>query len=179
MKREIEKLRAQASRTNLKTSHSQGTITPNKYVESQQGTVVLLKLIETLAKDEFEKTLQTQVIKKNDILLLLDSFNGSASTTKKLADLEIKALVVCVPLNQDTNELLKQYDISVLTYNELKIEWLNGNPYIKKHDIEKALNIFRDSSKLEAEETVQRIIDEYKEQRKQSKEHSLSIDNVG
>ncbi|MEM3507283.1 MAG: DUF460 domain-containing protein [Candidatus Bathyarchaeia archaeon] len=99
---------------------------------------IRLKPIENFTKDGIEKASKLYGINPGDIVLLLNGSCGGSSTAKFLASKGIKAVVTCTNMAHQAIEKLLEYGVKVIPSNKLKIEWIDGFPFISINDFSKA-----------------------------------------
>jgi len=70
-------------------------------------------------------------------------------------------------------EVFKKHNIPIITSEKLEIKWIEGQPYVSRNQLILALGNVEVQNKSEAraleEESIQKIINEYREERKKIK----------
>jgi len=110
-----------------------------KLQEKSKEEFIKLKPIESFTKDGIEKASKLYGINPGDIVLLLNGSCGGASTAKVLASKGIKAVITCTNMAHQAIDKLLEYGISIIPSNKLKIEWIDGFPFVAVSDFNKAL----------------------------------------
>ncbi len=169
LKREIKKLREQLSRFQQEVEQPQRLASSAFREMVHKDEMTLLKPVEFFTKEGLEQAYKLYDVGQGDILILLDSSGGGSSTSEKMVERGIKAVVVCTPMAYQAEEVFKRYSIPILAYKGLKIEWVEGYPYIRSDALNSALNEAETQSRHNSEKIIREIIDEYREERKKAR----------
>jgi len=168
-RREIETLRRELETTREKdnqiTSHSTG-LNAHKEIESSK---IMLKPIEMFTRTGLKKAFSLLEISSGDVVLLLDSSGGGASTAEELAKLGVRAVVSQTSMAHQALDVLERNGIPVIGIEDLDINWLNGFPYAERRDLLDAIDHVRNKGKGEAEKNLIDIIEDYRYQRRLDK----------
>jgi len=104
-----------------------------------QGRRVLLKPIETFTDRGLRKAFQLYGIRAGDSVLLLDPSGGGAATAEELAKRGVKTVVIEGQMSHNALEIFEKYMIPVVSHDDLKIEWIEGLPYVDSESLRGAI----------------------------------------
>lgn len=135
-----------------------------KELESK-GEVILLKPVDAFTRDGLEKAFQLYNIKIGDTIILLDASGEGAAASEEVAKKGVRAVIACTSMAYQAEDRLKAHGIPVIPSKALSVEWIEGCPYVKAGDLERAVKEKFHLEKAEMDKTLQEIIDEYKVER--------------
>jgi predicted RNase H-like nuclease (RuvC/YqgF family) len=165
-RREIEALRRELEIAREKD----GEITSRSVGDNSQRDIetstVMLKPIDTFTKTGLMKAFSLLEIRSGDIVLLLDSSGGGASTAEELAKRGIRAVVSQTAMAHQALDVLERNGIPVIRNEELDISWRDGLPYAERTDLLQAIDSVKNKGKVEAEKNLIDIIEDYRNQRR-------------
>jgi len=168
-RREIETLRRELETTREKdnqiTSHSAG-YNEHKEIESSK---IMLKPIEMFTRMGLKNASSLLEIRRGDVVLLLDSTGGGASTAEELVKLGVRAVVSQTGMAHQALDIFEKNGIPVIRIEDLDINWLNGFPYAERRDLLHAIDHVTNKGKSEAEKNLIDIIEDYRYQRRPDK----------
>lgn len=126
---------------------------------------ILVKKVDTFTKEGVERAIAQQNIGEGDIIMLSNASGGGVSTAKMLVDLGIKAIITKGNISHIALDIFSSNGVPVIPNDKVKLEWVNGLPYIKKKDLDR---VVREWKLEEKERVLKRLIEllrEYREQR--------------
>ena len=138
-----------------------------------KGELTPLKPIENFTKDGLEKALRLYNVKPGDYILLMDAGGGGPTTAKTLAKKGVKAIVSQTPMSHQAREEFDKYDIPVIPAMGVKIEWIEGLPYVHMPSLKDALDRLKE---IEIDELLANVEDMIEEHRREMK-NKASIDD--
>jgi predicted RNase H-like nuclease (RuvC/YqgF family) len=136
------------------------------------GRVLPVKIISSFTKDSILNTTELFGIKKDDILLIKDASGGGSMTAKMLADLMVRAVIICNDMSHAAEEELFNLDVPVLKAQEVNIQFDSAGEFavIDPEDIENALKKWNDKAQVRKravkEEWLESLVGEYRSERK-------------
>jgi len=169
----LETLKAQRNRVSRYLSKIEEYEKALKLIErikslKAEGEFMLVKRVETFTKEKIEQAVTQQNIGEGDIVMLSDASGGGASTAKMLIDLGVEAVIVKGNISHIALEVFSSNGVPVIPSNKVKLKWINGLPYVKRRNLERAI---RDWRLEEKEKTLRKLIEllrEYRTQRFES-----------
>lgn len=173
LKREVEQLRNQLLRVQQKAEESPKTPQTISNELTHSSELIFLKPIEAFTKEGLEETIKLYNIERGDVPIMLDASCGGASTSKKIVERGVRAVVACTPMSHQAVEAFEECDIPIISSNKLKIDWVDGRPYIKRTDLETALSDAKAQHKNYVATTIRGIVDEYREERRHEVKKAL------
>jgi predicted RNase H-like nuclease (RuvC/YqgF family) len=136
------------------------------------GRVLPVKIIFSFTKDSILKTQETVGIKKDDIILLKDASGGGTITAKMLADLGVRAVIICNDMSHAAQEELFNLGVPVLRAKDVNIQFdsIEELAVIDPDDMRNALvdwNKKAQQRMVEAKEQwLKSLVDEYRSERR-------------
>jgi len=112
-----------------------------------QGRLILLKPIEAFTDKGLRKAFRLYGIRAGDSVLLLDPSGGGAATAEELAKRGVKTVVTMGQMSHNALEIFEKYMIPVVSHDDLKIEWIEGLPYVDSESLRDAI---KEAGKREA-----------------------------
>jgi predicted RNase H-like nuclease (RuvC/YqgF family) len=165
LQREVDALRRELDSANARIQSLEQTTTQISGSWSKEDEIVPLKPIEAFTRDGLEKAFKLFNVKSGDIVLIINSSGGGASTANELVQRGVKAVISQNNMAHQAFEVLDKYEIPVISSNNVKIKWLDGKPYASKTDIEKELVTMRSKQNIEIEKKIEEILEEYRRER--------------
>jgi len=104
-----------------------------------QGRLILLKPIESFTDKGLRKAFKRYGIRAGDSVLLLDPSGGGATTAEELVKRGVKTVVIKGVMSHHALETFEKYMIPVVSYDDLKIEWIEGLPYADSESLRKTI----------------------------------------
>ncbi len=138
------------------------------------GRVLPVKIISSFTKDSILKTKELVGIKKDDIILLRDASGGGSVTAKMLADLGVRAVIICNDMSHAAEAELFDLGVPVIKGNDVNIqsdgafEFAVVNPEDIKNAIEKWNERARERRMAAKEKWLESLVDEYRSERRRS-----------
>jgi predicted RNase H-like nuclease (RuvC/YqgF family) len=169
LKREIETLRRELAKERRVTQHLEERLETIRYYRglASKGDVVFLKPVETFTKDGLEKAYSLYDITRGDTILFLDSSGGGASTAEELVKRGVKAVVSRESMAHQAEEVFEKFGVAVVLYRELRVEWVEGYPYVKAEELDAAMKEEVEQKKIELNAKILDLVEEYKRERMQ------------
>lgn len=136
------------------------------------GRVLPVKIIAAFAKDSILRTKEQVGIKKDDIILLKDASGGGSIAAKMLADLGVRAVIICNDMSHAAEEELFNSSVPVLKAKDVNIQFDPAEELavIDPDDIKNAIeewNKKAEQRRIAAkEEWLESLVDEYRSKRK-------------
>ena len=138
-KREIETLSMQLRKLKLakRTKKAENIDTVNKLVA--EGKMIFLKPVRKFTFENVNYAINEFKIKEGDIPILLDASGGGSSTAQSLIRAGIKAIIACTPMSHQAEDKFVEHNVPVLNCKQVRIEWIDKNPYAGTEEINKAI----------------------------------------
>jgi len=127
-----------------------------------RGKLLLLKPIEAFTEKGLRKAFQLYNIKTGDSVILLDPSGGGASTAETLAKRGVKTVVTRGSMSHYALEVFSKYLIPVISSKRLKIEWIEGLPYVNAEDLKRALKEIREAEVTDAYQVIKAIVENHR-----------------
>ncbi|NJD53426.1 MAG: DUF460 domain-containing protein [Candidatus Methanoperedens sp.] len=171
---DIQRLQNKISEKNRKISELNERIHKLKKVRRLEisGRVLPVKIIFSFTKDSILKTRETVGIKTDDIILLKDSSGGGTITAKMLADLGVRAIIICNDMSHAAEEELFNLGVPVLKAQDVNIQFDPAEELavIDPDDMRNAIEDWNKKAqqrRVEAkEEWLKSLVDEYRSERR-------------
>jgi uncharacterized protein len=171
---DIQRLQNKISEKNRKISELNERIHKLKKVRRLEisGRVLPVKIIFSFTKDSILKTQETVGIKTDDIILLKDSSGGGTITAKMLADLGVRAIIICNDMSHAAEEELFNLGVPVLRAKDVNIQFdpTEELAVIDPDDMRNAIEDWNKKAqqrRAEAkEEWLKSLVDEYRSERR-------------
>ncbi|MEM2094313.1 MAG: DUF460 domain-containing protein [Candidatus Bathyarchaeia archaeon] len=166
LRRENESLRKQLEEIRLKFQTAQevaGTRQAQKEPECLE--LLPLKPLESFTRKGLEKALSLISIRSGDIVFSFNSNGGGASTANELLKRGIRAVVSQTNMPHQVQQLLEDNGVPVIFLKDINLQWVEGRPYVSREDFEKALAAKTAREKVEAEKSIQQLLQEYRRDR--------------
>jgi predicted RNase H-like nuclease (RuvC/YqgF family) len=172
--KEIKRLQSRISESRKIISELNERIHKLKHVRRLEisGRMLPVKIIAPFTKDSILRTKEQVGIKKDDILLLKDASGGGSITAKMLADLGVRAVIICNDMSHAAEEELFNSGVPVLKAKDVKIQFDPAEELavIDPEDIRYAIedwNKKAEQRRIAAkEEWLESLVDEYRSKRK-------------
>ncbi|MCE8428632.1 MAG: DUF460 domain-containing protein [Candidatus Methanoperedens sp.] len=172
--KEIAFLREKASDSNKRISFLNERIHKLKAVRRLEvsGRVLPVKIIEAFTKDSIVKTKELFGIKKDDIIVLKDASGGGMITAGILAELGVRAVIICNEMSHAAEEELFRLNVPVLNVKNVKIQFEKGEELavIDPAEIQRAIDDWNkradEHRKAAKEEWLKSLVDEYRSERR-------------
>ncbi len=138
------------------------------------GRVLPVKIISSFTKDSIIKTKEQVGIKKDDIILLRDASGGGSITAKMLADLGVRAVIICNDMSHAAEAELFNLSVPVIKAKDVNIqsdgafEFAVIDPEDIKSAIEKWNERARERSQAAKEKWLESLVDEYRSERRRA-----------
>ena len=104
-----------------------------------RGRLILLKPIESFTEKGLRKAFKLYGIRAGDSVLLLNPGGGGAATAEELAKRGVKTIVAKGQMSHNALEVFEKYMIPVVSREGLKIEWIEGLPYVDSESLRRAI----------------------------------------
>jgi len=127
-----------------------------------QGRLILLKPVESFTDKGLQKAFQLYGIRAGDSVLLLNPSGGGATTAEELAKRGVKTVVAKGRMSHNALEIFEKYMIPVVSYDDLKIEWIEGLPYVDSESLRKAVKEAGKREKLAIYSEIKTILDDHR-----------------
>jgi len=171
---DIQRLQDKISEKNKRISDLNERIHKLKRVRRLEisGRVLPVKIIFSFTKDSILKTQETVGIKKEDIILLKDASGGGTITAKMIADLGVRALIVCNEMSHAAEEELFNLCVPVLKAQDVNIQFDSTEDLavIDPEDIKNAIELWNQKAEIRRmaakEEWLKSLVDEYRSERR-------------
>jgi len=171
---DIRRLHSKISEKNKKISELNERIHKLKKVRRLEisGRVLPVKIIFSFTKDSILKTQETVGIKKDDIILLKDASGGGMITAKMLADLGVRAVIICNDMSHAAQEELFNLNVPVLKAKDVNIQFDSTEELavINPDDIRNAIEDWNKKSDMRRmaakEDWLKSLVDEYRSERR-------------
>jgi len=127
-----------------------------------QGRLIMLKSIEAFTDRGLQKAFQLYGIKAGDSVLLLDPSGGGAATAEELAKRGIKVVVTKGQMSHNALEIFEKYMIPIIHRDGLKIEWIEGLPYVNSESLREAIKKARKREALTVYHQIRTILEDHR-----------------
>ncbi len=172
--KEIASLRNRVSESNKRISFLNERIHKLKHIRRLEisGQVLPVKIIPAFTKDSILMACEQFGIKKDDIILLRDASGGGPGTAKMLADLGVRAVIICNEMSHAAEEELFNLNMPVLTAKDVNISFDSAeelaviNPEVIENAIVEWNKKAEDRRKAAKEEWLKSLVDEYRSERR-------------
>ncbi|VVB94813.1 Uncharacterised protein [uncultured archaeon] len=172
--KEISRLQRLVSENNKRISLLNERIHKLKNVRRLEisGRVLPVKIISAFTKDSIIKTREQFGIKKGDIILLKEASGGGTITSKMLADLGVRAVIICNEMSHAAQEELFKLNVPVLEAKDVKIQLGHAEDFavVNPDDIERAIEEWArkaEKRRMAAkEEWLESLVGEYRSERR-------------
>ncbi|RLI00387.1 hypothetical protein DRO30_05920 [Candidatus Bathyarchaeota archaeon] len=166
----LETLKMQRNRMNTYLSKIEEYEKSLKLIEriksfKTKGELMLVKKVDTFTKEGIERAVAQQNIGEEDIVMLSSTSGGGASTAKMLVDLGIKVVIARGNISHTALDVFFSSGVPVIPSDKVELEWVNGLPYIKKKDLDRAIREWKLEEKERALRRLIELLREYREQR--------------
>jgi predicted RNase H-like nuclease (RuvC/YqgF family) len=171
---DIQRLQDKISEKNKRISDLNERIHKLKRVRRLEisGRVLPVKIIFSFTKDSILKTQETVGIKKDDIILLKDASGGGTITAKLIADMGVRALIVCNEMSHAAEEELFNLGVPVLNAKDVNVQFDSTEDLavVYPEDIKNALDEWSKNAQkrrmASKEEWLKSLVDEYRSERR-------------
>ncbi len=172
--KEIARLNSKISENNKRISFLNERINKLKTVRRLEisGKVLPVKIIHAFTKDSILKTQEMFGIKKDDVILLKDASGGGTMTARMLADMGVRAVIICNEMSHAAEEELFKLNMPVLKAKDVNIRFDSAEELagINPADIERAIdewNAKAEKRRMAAkEEWLESLVGEYRSERR-------------
>lgn len=172
--KEIIRLQSRLSENNKRISELNERIHKLKRVRRLEisGRVLPVKIISAFTKDSILRTKEQVGIKKDDIILLKDASGGGSITAGMLAELGVRAVIICNDMSHAAEDGLFNLNVPVLKAKDVNIQFdhVEELAVINPDDIRNAIeewNKKTEKRKMAAkEEWLESLVDEYRSERR-------------
>ena len=129
-----------------------------------QGRLILLKPVESFTDKGLQKAFQLYGIRAGDSVLLLNPSGGGATTAEELAKRGVKTIVTEGQMSHNALEIFEKYMIPVVSHDELKIEWIEGLPYVDSESLKEAIKEAGKREALTAYSQIKTILEDHRKE---------------
>ncbi len=172
--KDIARLKQQVSENKKHISHLEKRIDKLKHVRRLEisGRVLPVKIIATFTKDSIMKTQEDVGIKKDDIILLKDASGGGGITARMLADMGVRAVIICNEMSHAAEEELFNLNIPVVDVSDVNVQFDHKEEFaiINPENIENALVEWNRKAEIRKkaakEKWLESLVDEYRSERR-------------
>ncbi len=131
---------------------------------------VPVKIIESFTREGIREACEYWKIKKGDIVLLSSTEGGGSQTASLLINMGIKAVIAADKMSHPAEEEFEKNMVPVLDANNINLEMIDEFAVIEeevlKSEIEKWRIEIANKLKKEKEDSLLKVIDEYRAQRR-------------
>lgn len=172
--KEIARLNSKISENNKRISFLNERINKLKTVRRLEisGKVLPVKIIHAFTKDSILKTQELFGIKKDDVILLKDASGGGTMTARMLADMGVRAVIICNEMSHAAEEELFKLNMPVLKAKDVNIKFDSAEELagINPADIERAIDEWKANAEKRRmaakEEWLESLVGEYRSERR-------------
>lgn len=138
--------------------------------------VALVKPIESFTRDGLERAFRLYEVKPGDYVFLLDAGGGGPTTANTMVRRGVKAVICQTPMSHQAQEEFAKFGVPVIPAGDVKIEWIEGFPYVNVTSLRDALSKLKETEIGELLNSLENIIDEHrKESRRTCTDDNASI----
>ncbi|MGF7118788.1 DUF460 domain-containing protein [Methanobacterium oryzae] len=134
---------------------------------------VPVKIIESFTREGIRDACEYWKIKRGDVVLLSSTEGGGSQTALLLINMGLKAVIAADKMSHPAEEEFEKNMVPVLDANNIDLEMIDEFAVIEeevlKNEIEKWKTETEVKLKKEKEDTLLKVIDEYRAQRKRGK----------
>ena len=161
---ELEKTRAKVKEYSMKIEEYKRRFNDMQRLREleSQGRLILLKPIEAFTDRGLQKAFQLYGIRAGDSVLLLDPSGGGAATAEELAKRGVKTVVTEGQMSHNALEIFEKYMIPVVSHEDLKIEWVEGLPYVDSEGLREAIKKAGKKEALTVYRQIKTILEEHR-----------------
>jgi len=161
---ELEKTRARAKEYSAKLEEYKRRFNEMRRLRNleSQGRLVLLKPVEAFTDKGLQKAFQLYGIRAGDSVLLLNPSGGGPTTAEELAKRGVKTIVTEGQMSHNALEIFEKYMIPVIPHSDLKIEWIEGLPYVDSESLRKAIKEAEKREALTVYHQIKTILEEHR-----------------
>ena len=161
---ELEKTRAKVKEYSMKLEEYKRRFNDMQRLREleSQGRLILLKPIEAFTDRGLQKAFQLYGIRAGDSVLLLDPSGGGAATAEELAKRGVKTVVTEGQMSHNALEIFEKYMIPVVSHEDLKIEWVEGLPYVDSEGLREAIKKAGKKEALTVYRQIKTILEEHR-----------------
>ena len=161
---ELEEARAKIREYSMKLEEYKRRFDEMRRLRELQskGRLILLKPIEAFTERGLSKAFRLYGIRAGDSVLLLDSSGGGAATAEELARRGIKIVVTKGRMSHNALEVFERYMIPVVSYSDIRIEWIEGLPYVNPEDLREAVRRSEEKKVLMAYRQLKAILEDHR-----------------
>ncbi len=161
---EVDALRRRLTESTRQLEEYKNKFTMLKRIRDleSKGEVTLLKPIEHFTEKGIEKASNLFDIKMGDIILLMDASGGGAATARTIIKRGIKAVIIKNQMSHQALDEFAKYEIPVIKADEVKIEWIEGLPYIQMKTLKEAIEKLREEERQQTICNLEDYIEEYR-----------------
>lgn len=175
--KEIERLHRQLSEKDKHLRYLTKRIEKLKQVRRLEisGKVLPVKIISTFTKDCILKTREEVGIRKDDIVLLRDASGGGTMTSRMLADMGVRVVIICNEMSHVAEEELFNLNIPVLNVKDVNLQFdpLEGFAVIHPDEIQHAIHEWKKKAEKRRiaakEEWLESLVEKYRSERRREK----------
>ena len=163
---ELEKTRAKVKEYSMKLEEYKRRFNDMQRLREleSQGRLILLKPIEAFTDRGLQKAFQLYGIRAGDSVLLLDPSGGGAATAEELAKRGVKTVVTEGQMSHNALEIFEKYMIPVVSHEDLKIEWVEGLPYVDSEGLREAIKKAGKKEALTVYRQIKTILEEHRKE---------------
>lgn len=167
LNREIATLRRELVKERRVAQHLEKRLDTVRHYRglASKGDVVFLKPVETFTRDGLEKAFRLYDITRGDTIFFLDSSGGGVSTAEELVKRGVNAVVSRAPMAHQAEAVFETFGVAVVPYRELRVEWVEGYPYVKAEELDAAMKKRIEEKQIELNAKILDIVEEYKQER--------------
>jgi len=161
---EVKRLRSEVSKYSVQLEEYKRRFNQMQRLREleSQGKLLLLKPIEAFTEKGLRKAFQLYNIKAGDSVILLDPSGGGATTAETLAKRGVKTIVTRGSMSHYAREVFAKYLIPVVPSKKLKVEWIEGLPYVDAESLREAIKELGETEVLEAYEKIIAIVEDHR-----------------
>ena len=84
----------------------------------------MLKPVETFTKEGIDRAIQLYGIEEGEVLFMLDSSGGGSSTSRRVAERKVRAVMACTPMSHTALEVFRERGIPILDSKDVGVRWV-------------------------------------------------------
>lgn len=134
---------------------------------------VPVKIIESFTREGIRDACEYWKIKRGDVVLLSSTEGGGSQTALLLINMGIKAVIAADKMSHPAEEEFEKNMVPVLDANNINLEMIDEFAVIEEEVLKNEIEIWKTEIeaklKKEKEDTLLKVIDEYRAQRKRGK----------
>lgn len=170
----IKRLQEKYSNEKSKRLELEEKIKSNKDIQAIElnESAVPVKIIDSFTKEGIKKAGNRWKIKRDDVVLLINSEGGGSNTASMITELGVKAVITMDKISDPAEEIFKDMMIPLIPAKRVEINYMDEFAIISSetlnYEIDKWIKRVKSQKKKEDKKKLLKLVDEYRAQRRRS-----------